>query len=47
MSEDLNTLDLSAQLTVAKGELNPEGFTEWLSGTTTYTVKTAAGTALT
>jgi hypothetical protein len=47
VSEDLNTLDLSAQLTVAKGELNPEGFTEWLSGTTTYTVKTAAGTALT
>ena len=47
VEESVSKLDLSAQLTVAKGELNPEGYADWLNGTTTFAVKTAAGTALT
>ena len=40
-------LDLTSQLTVAKGELNPDGYTAWLeNATTTYGFVTAEGTAL-
>lgn len=44
--ETVSELDLSSQLTVEKGELNPTGYAEYLSGTTTYSFVTASGTAL-
>jgi hypothetical protein len=34
------------QLTVAKGELNPDDFTLWLEGTTDYSFVTASGSVL-
>lgn len=55
VAESLSELDLSAQLTVAKGELDPTAdedagiaaYSRWLeNGTTTYSFVTASGTAL-
>ena len=55
VAESLSELDLSAQLTVAKGELDPAAdedagiaaYSRWLeNGTTTYSFVTASGTAL-
>ena len=44
---DNGELDLTSQLTVAKGELNPDDYTAWLeNATTTYGFVTADGTAL-
>lgn len=44
--EAVEELDLTSQLTVAKGELNPADYTSYLTGTTAYTFKTATGIAL-
>ena len=53
VAESLNELDLTAQLTVAKGELNPEAVGEtaaygsWIENkTTTFSFVTESGTAL-
>lgn len=46
VAETVGLLDLSSQLTVAKGELNPDDYTQWLEGTTNYSFVTASGTAL-
>ena len=46
VEENVGMLDLSSQLTVVKGELNPADFTQWLGGTTNYSFVTASGTAL-
>ena len=42
----VTNLDLSAQATVAKGELDPADFTTYLTGATTFSFVTAGGTAL-
>ena len=39
-------LDLTSQLTIEKGELNPDGFASWLTGTTTFSFLTAKGDTL-
>ena len=39
-------LDLTSQLTVAQGELNPEDFASWLTGTTTFSFLTVSGDTL-
>jgi hypothetical protein len=44
--ETLTDIDISSQAAVAKGELNPDGYAEWLTGTTEFSFVTETGTAL-
>lgn len=44
--ETATVIDLSSQLTLEKGELNPADYTAWLSGTTTFSIVTKGGTTL-
>lgn len=46
VAETVNVIDLSAQLAVAKGELDPANYVAYLAGTTTYTFKTVGDTEL-
>ena len=46
VAETLSEIDLSAQATVAKGELNPDGYADWLTGATTFSFVDEDGTAL-
>lgn len=46
VEESVAELDLTAQLTVEQGELNPADYATYLTGTTTFSFVTATGTAL-
>ena len=46
VEESLSELDLSSQLTVAQGELDPADYATYLTATTSYGFVTATGTAL-
>ena len=46
VDETVTELDLSSQLTVEKGELDPADYASYLTATTTYSFVTATGTAL-
>jgi hypothetical protein len=46
VAETVTTLDLSSQVTVANGELDPADYTKHLTANTTFSFVTAGGTAL-
>lgn len=46
VAESLSELDLTSQLTVAKGELDPADYATYLTGTTSFGFVTAGGTTL-
>ena len=46
VDESVSELDLSSQLAVAEGELDPADYATYLTATTTYSLVTASGTAL-
>ena len=46
VEEKVTELDLSSQLAVAQGELDPADYATYLTATTTYSLVTASGTAL-